>query len=241
MRLKRIALITALTTAICFYSVTLPAQAQDSASESSSETSDEIIAYGTRRRDPAMSAYLAGDYEVAEIEFKANAFCALRAKRNFQAGLDDAEENSIRGDLGITENIAGQPTGGAGGVSAPSSAPSIASTAPINSSNFDKTQSTDARTCADRGFQLYMAGLSQIKLGKLKEAKNSFSRAVVLRKSIYDAYFRLALLEYQDGDIKAAKKQYKQLRRLQKNCRKKCEFKAEINGQVDYLKNLLGA
>lgn len=247
MKLRRLLIVTALSLCGVMFTAQTQAQAQVSTSPQSQNSAqptsptDEIIAYGTRRQDPAMSAYLAGDYEVAEIEFKANAFCALRASRNFKAGLDSAQENSIRGDLGITEDIASQPTGGVGGSGgAPTSAPSITPTAPINASNFNKTQSTDARTCEDRGFQLYMAGLSQLKLGKSQDAKESFSRAVVLRKSIYDAYFRLALLEYQDGDIKSAKKQYKQLRRLQKNCRKKCEFNAEINGQIDYLKNLLG-
>jgi len=49
---------------------------------------DEIVSRGTIQTDPAMSAWNAGDYATAEIEFKQNAFCALRVERNFQAGIE---------------------------------------------------------------------------------------------------------------------------------------------------------
>ena len=67
----------------------------------------------------------------------------------------------------------------------------------------------------------------------------SFYTAVALRKQIHDAYFRLALLEYQDGNIKKARKQFKALERLQKKCRE-CEFADEINAQVAFLQKTLG-
>jgi len=65
--------------------ISAPALAKDT--PSSSETIDEIIVTGTLQRDTAMAAYLAGDYVTAEIEFERNAFCALRATRNFRAGV----------------------------------------------------------------------------------------------------------------------------------------------------------
>lgn len=218
-----------------------PAIAQQNSALENNERSDlvdEIIVTGTKQRDKAMSAYLSGDYATAEIEFDRNAFCALRASRNFRAGVDGAFDSTIRADVGTAADIPAQPTGGQGGATPTPTAPTVAPSVNINSSDFQKDGSIRPRTCEDRGFQLYMRGLSELKLGKISEAKESFTRAVVLRKSIYDAYFRLALLEYQDGDVKSAKKNFKRLRGLQKKCRK-CESEAEIAEQVVYLENLL--
>lgn len=218
--------------------ISAPALAEDT--PSSSETIDEIIVTGTLQRDTAMAAYLSGDYTTAEIEFERNAFCALRATRNFRAGVEAAGDSTIRADVGVDADVPAQPTGGIGGASGGGvAAPVTAPTARINGSNFKKNESLAPRTCADRGYQLYMAGLSQLKLGKFAESKESFKRAVVLRKSIYDAYFRLSLLEYQDGNIKSAKKQFKRLRALQRRC-KSCESEKEIDEQVAYLQNILG-
>ena len=84
-----------------------------------------------------------------------------------------------------------------------------------------------------------MRGLSELKIGKFAESKASLKQAVSLQKTFHDAYFRLALLEYQDGDLKAAKKNLKLLKRVQKRCRQ-CEFKKDIAEQVAYLEKTLG-
>ncbi len=212
------------------------AQSNDS---TSNEPIDEVIAEGTIRTDPAMSAYLSGDYATAEVEFERNAFCALRATRNFRSGIESARDSTIRADVGVDANVAAQPSGGLGGGAVAPSAPTSAPTARLNTNDFKKNGATAKRTCEDRGFQLYMAGLSQVKLGKLDEAKESFEKSIRLRKNIYDAYFRLALLEYQEGDTKKAKKQFRRLLKLESDC-KRCEFKEEITQQVQYLKNILG-
>jgi len=211
-------------------------QAQDTPTQSA-EPEDQVVAIGTRRQDPAMSAYLAGDYETAEIEFERNAFCALRAERNFRSGVEAARDSTIRSENFAATDTVPQPTGGQGGANV-QTLPSVAPTISLNSSDFEKNESTTKRTCADRGFQYYMAGLSQIKLGKFEDAKASLYRATALRKSIYDAHFRLALLEYQDGNIKKSRAQLKRLQRLQAKCRK-CEFEKEIDQQVAYLDQTL--
>ncbi len=225
-----------LTVAFLITCISMPAAAQDTQNE------DEVIVSGTVRTDRAMSAYLAGDYEVAEIEFMKNARCALRAVRNLQAGVESAVESTNRTDPSVGTNTAPQPAGspGGGAVSLPT-APNSVPTASMRGSSFQKKDSLSVadRTCADRGFQLYMMGLSQIKLGKLDEAKKNFKSATVLRKTIYDAHFRLALLEYQDGNIDKAKKQFKKLKRLEAKCRD-CESKDDMLQQVQYLKKLLG-
>lgn len=201
------------------------------------EPEDEVIATGSIRRDPAMSAFLAGDYATAEVEFERNAFCALRAERNFRSGVESARDSTIRSESFDVADTAPQPTGGQGGATVqiqPTAAPTVS----VNSSNFGKNESTTKRTCEDRGFQYYMAGLSQIKLGKFEDAKASLYRATALRKSIHDAHFRLALLEHQDGNTQKARTQYKRLKRLQAKCRK-CEFKDAIDQQITYLDKAL--
>ena len=200
---------------------------------------DEVVATGTLQKDPAMTAYLSGDFVTAELEFKRNAFCALRASRDFEAGKEAARDGSLRAEIPTGADTVQQPIGNANGPTTIISAPTTGPAATINSSGLQRNKDESKRTCEDRGFQLYMAGLSQIKLGKNAEAKDSFTRATVLRKSLHDAHFRLGLLEYQDGNLKKAKKQLRKLKKLEARCRR-CEFKEEMQGQVRYLQNLLG-
>ena len=217
--------------------ISYAAAAQDA--QPRSEPTDEVIATGTLQRDVAMSAYLAGDYATAAVEFDRNAFCALRVERNFRAGIESAFDSTIRADVGVDADVAPQPTGGFGGAAATPSAQTSAPTAQINGNNFKKDGSISPRTCESRAFQLYMRGLSELKIGKFAESKASLKQAVSLQKTFHDAYFRLALLEYQDGDLKAAKKNLKLLKRVQKRCRQ-CEFKKDIAEQVAYLEKTLG-
>lgn len=211
-----------------------PASAQTQTSE------DEVIVQGTVRKDQAMSAYLSGDFETAAIEFKKNARCALRVERNFEAGIESAQNSILQSQSAADAISAPNPTGGPGAqVTVTPQAPSVAPAISLNSSNFEENENIARRSCEDRGFQMYMLGLSQLKLGELEKAKDSLYTAVALRKQIHDAYFRLALLEYQDGNINKARKQFKALTRLQKKCRK-CEFADEITAQVAYLQKILG-
>ena len=87
-----------------------------------------------------------------------------------------------------------------------------------------------------------MRGMSQIKLGKFEDAKDSLTRSVALRKTNCDAYFRLALLEIQDGDKRKARKHLKQLRNAAKKDEKRLERKGnlcdavETVAQIDFLR-----
>jgi len=200
------------------------------------EPVDEIISRGSIQQDPAMSALHAGDFATAEIEFDKNAFCALRAERNFISGLETARDSSITANVAADAVGPPQVTGGQGGVSIAEAGPPPA--AQFNSSNFKKNKSATKRTCEDRGFQLYMKGLSQLKLGKREEAIESLARAAAMRKNLYDAHFRLSLFAYQDGEIRKAKKELKKLRKLQSRYKKGAANK-EIKSQIKYLENLL--
>lgn len=201
------------------------------------EPVDEIISEGRIQTDPAMSAWHAGDFATAEIEFDKNAFCALRAERNFVSGKESARDSSITANIAADAVGPPQVTGGQGGVSIAEANPALASE--FNSSNFKKNKSATKRTCEDRGFQLYMRGLSQLKQGKTKDAKESLSRAANIRKNLYDAHFRLSLMEYQEGNIDEARKQFKKLRHLRSKYRNGKANK-EITAQIKYLENLLG-
>ena len=199
---------------------------------------EEVITTGTIQTDPAMSAWRSGDFETAEIEFRQNAFCALRIERNFISGVEGARDSTIRSDVGTDIDVPSQPSGGLGGaVVAPTSQPVIPKIQ-LNSSDFRDSDNEGTRTCEDRGFQIYMMGMSQLKLGKRDEAKATLLRSTKLRKNLYDAHFRLSLLEYQDNNMKEANKHFKKLRKIGSKC-KKCEAKKEIIAQIKYLENLL--
>ena len=214
----------------------MPAWAQDTASEGT-QAVDEIISRGSIQTDPAMSAFRSGDFATAEIEFDRNAFCALRAERNFTSSVEAARDSSISANLAADAVSTPQPSGGQGGVLIVEAAPAPAPQ--FNSSNFKTKDSDTKRTCEDRGFQLYMRGLSQLKLGKTAEAKKSLARAANMRKNLYDAHFRLSLLEFQDGNLKEANKEFKKLKKLQSRY-KSGDSNQEIKAQIAYLKKLLG-
>ena len=223
--------------------VSSPIYAQQTTPEpevQSADVPDVVIATGRKQTDPAMSAFLSGDFETAEIEFDKNAFCALRTERNFRSGVEAARDSSIRSTLAGNSNTPAQPTGGPGagagaGAAAGAAAPSVQING-VNSSDFQRNNKR--RTCENRGFQVYMKGLSQLELGKTAEAKKTLSQATKIHRTLYDAHFKLSLLEYQDGNLDKAQKELKKLRKIAARC-KRCDAKPEIQGQVNYLDNLL--
>ena len=244
-------ILTAALAALMF--AALPAHAQDSATNSATNSTtnstgetaqeDEVVSFGTRvQNDPAMSAWNAGDYATAEVEFDKNAFCALRAERGFSAGVQTARDASILGDVFADSVGTPSPTGGPGGVSEIPQAPTgnVATDVRIDNGTRSNRDNPLRRTCEDRGFQVYMKGMSQLKLGKIEDAKDAFYQATNLNRQLYDAHFRLSLLEYQAGDLDKANKEANALRRLQSRCRR-CDAKDEIAAQIGYLDQLLGA
>lgn len=199
---------------------------------------DEVIAYGSKQNDPAVSAFLAGDYETAEIEFDKNAFCALRIERNFIAGLESARNDSIRADAASNAAATAQPSGGIGGGGNVPNAQSPIATTSVNSSNLKNKQENKRRTCENRGYQVYMKGMSQLQLGKRAEAQKTLTKATKIKRTLFDAHFRLGLMAYQDRDFDEANKQLKALKKIAKRC-KRCNAKDEIQTQLSYLSNLL--
>jgi len=206
----------------------------------SADVPDVVIATGRKQTDPAMSAFLSGDFETAEIEFDKNAFCALRTERNFRSGVEGARDASIRADLASNGNTPAQPTGGpsagaGAGAAAGAGTPTVQVNG-VNSSDFQRN--IKRRTCENRGFQVYMKGLSQLELGKRDEAKETLSQATKIHRTLYDAHFKLSLLEYQEGNLYKAQKELKKLRKIAARC-KRCGAKPEIEGQIKYLDEIL--
>jgi len=122
-------------------------------------------------------------------------------ERNFASALESARESSISSTVGtnLSQNVSSTGVTSGTNVSPPPS-----SSTRLNSNNFKNRTSELKRTCEDRGFQIYMKGLSQLKQGKRSDAKKTLIRASKMRGNLYDVHFRLSLLEYQDGNIEKA-------------------------------------
>lgn len=188
--------------------------------------------------DAAMAAFQAGDFETAEVEFLDNAMCALRRERNLTASIENAQISSARAESfsDAVANNSGASTQGAGAGAAPQGAGvGIASVSGISANN---VQTTYDRTCEKRGYQLYFAGLSQIQLGKTEEALRSFERATAASRILYDAHYKIGLIQVLNGQPNKAKPQLKAIEGILKRCRN-CEAKQEITERRDHLQSAI--
>lgn len=190
------------------------------------------------QNDAAMAAFQAGDYVTAEVEFLDNAMCALRRERNLTASIENARisadraetfANSVGGDSGATS----QGANAGSGTDIPTG---IAATSGIAARN---VQTDFDRTCEARGRQLYFAGLSQIQLGKTDDALRNFERATSVTKVLYDAHYRIALINLLEGDTKSAERQLAKIEGILKRCRR-CEARQEIIDRRDHIRKALG-
>lgn len=188
------------------------AMAQDGPEDEDQRVLDAVVVTGVQN-DDAMAAFRAGDYDAAEIGFLKNARCALRRERNLSASIDSARLSN----------------------SQPNIDPAISNGTSQTPGNLP--QRTE-RTCAHRGFQVYMAGLSQIQLGRSEEAKESFQKATALSKILYDAHYKLALIALLDGDQKAAKRQLKRIESILNRCYA-CPARQEILDRQAHLRKAL--
>lgn len=195
---------------------------------------DEVVAIGTiSKADPAMGAFARGDYATAEIEFTLNYQFIQRADRARANAFQNLSNSSLSAQVA---NGPGEVSGGG---------QNITPSANVNGSNAYKPtpESTKFNSRVpqvnDIGFQFYMRGLSQIQLGKYDEAQESFERALNFNNRLYDAKFRLGILELRNGDRDAAEAWLSELERNQKWC-KYCDGKQEINSGIAILSASLG-
>ena len=185
--------------------------------------------------DAAMGAFRAGNFELAEIEFKKNAKCALRIERNKRAFIGGLQTSSINSSLQNTASIA---SGSQSQGNATSSSSSFSGGTGGKSSNQEKSTVVKERTCSDRGYQMYMTALSQIQLGRNEDAEKNLKTASFLNKNIYDAHYRIALMGLLRKDTEGAEDRLSDIQEVLDRCRD-CKAREEIVARIDFLEKAL--
>lgn len=187
--------------------------------------------------DAAMAAFQAGDYVTAEVEFLDNAMCALRRERNLAASIENARISADRAETfaNASGGDSGATSQGANAGSGTDIPTGVAASSGIAARN---VQNDFDRTCEARGRQLYFAGLSQIQLGKTDEALRTFERATSATKVLYDAHYRIALINLLQGDTQSAERELAKIEGILKRCRR-CEARQEIIDRRDHIRKAL--
>jgi hypothetical protein len=199
------------------------ASAQAAADAPANEQNAPEIVVEAFRRDRALDAFLRGDFDAAEAGFQENWKCIWRNQRLFEAGVRQAMSDYIAGAQGTGSNYMSEQ------------------------SYLSMAQHPDEireRTCFNAEWQFYMMGLSQIQLGKFAEAKKSLYRAAEATKEelMFDAHYRIGLLELLDGNIEQADRRLSYLSKLQRRCENRgmrCEIHADLDAATDYLKHAI--
>jgi len=198
--------------------------------QTGTQSTDEVIAFGQKRGgDPAMQAFLNGDYVTAEIEFQRN-YDRIRRSSTLERDAVDLSRTQASG-AGLTSALTtsnGQ-SGGIGTSNTPSSAILFGAGRFKNEEHDENTLTSGD----DIGVQLYMKGLSQIQLKKYNEAYESLTKALKFNKTLYDAHLRLGILELRNGNKVAAKKHHTKLRKLWKRCNNHCKHKVDMKETLD--------
>ena len=208
------------------------AQAQNSKAE---EPIDEIIVEGQRQGgDRAMDAFFRGDFETAEIEFERNYRIIKRGRTDIEFAARDSVTNQVN-EIGLqsvsggSQNSPGQIQSGFDATTVPNSL------APSSGAPGDEK----VYSGRDLGFQLYMAGLSELQQSKVAEAKDSFKRALTLNRRLYDGRMRLGLIHLGEGDVEAARKQSRILDAMEADCEDLCERHEELRDAAAMLRRFV--
>ena len=208
---------------------------------------DGIVSYGTINLDQheGLKAFFDGDFEKAEIEFEHEFRGLRRHQRAFENSVQDA---ALAADRSLTMAAAGVTAGASTSNGNPVLTPVFGSSnaAPkvMNKRGDGNTVLTDGEiTYEDFGFSRYMAGLSEIKLGKFEEARDSLETSLFHDDTNFDARMRLGLLDILDRDFKAAAKQLKKIDKQRRRCeRLSCDDLDELrNAAVVLAKEITGA
>ena len=206
------------------------AAVQDDPQTNNNDEDIENITVTARAGDAAMQAFNAGNFELAEIKFKENERCALRVERNRQAFIEGVRESQISQEV----NGGGVNTGSS---MTDSNAARVEGNSSMNAIAA-KTQKAEDKvrenTCENRAFQIYMAGMSQLQLGRAEDAEASFERAVALSQIQYDAHYRLALMKLLRQDKSGAEGHLEAISGNLKRCYN-CDAREEIVRISDFL------
>lgn len=204
--------------------------AQAAPAPTEADIEDEVVVV-QGYRDRAMSAFLRGDFAVAEQEFANNLSCIQRVEtlRTFAFEQSRANEQMADNNAAIGASLAA-------GTAAPTALPAT------GYGIHDRRERVPERTCESPYWQHYMMGMSQIGLGRLDEAKATLYRVVreANNQYFFDAHYRVGLLELLDGNIDLAEQRLTHLRRMQRLCNRRgdsCEIRGELEhaiAQLDY-------
>lgn len=184
----------------------------------------ERIVVTAQSSDEAMRAFNAGDFALAEIKFKENERCAFRRERNNDAFINSAQTASVNAQVRQGNTVTEQNSYSGEGGRAPSSVP--------------KKSRKSKSSCDNRAFQFYMTGLSQIQLGRITDAEQSFERAIALNKNQYDAHHRLALMKLLKKDTKGAESHLSAIKSMLKRCYD-CDARSEIETRIAFIQKAL--
>jgi hypothetical protein len=219
-------------------SLTPVSNAQESSDTVATED-DEVVAYGKKNwgHHEGMKAFFDGDFETAEIEFEKEFLGLKRGESAKENAAIDAANQSFRADLaGSVTGTSGGSSGGPGGGPA-QGFDSIGSIDAGFASNFRKKRGTGRSTLTDGkvtyedfAFSKYMAGLSEIKQGKISEAKKSLKQSLGHDYTNFDAQMRLGLIYVQEKDYDKAAKHLTNIDKLRRKCKiKSCDDKDFID------------
>lgn len=215
------------------------AESQEASSEQQTPAEDdseiEVISVQGRNNDAATRAFRLGDFELAQEEFRKNARCAVRQERALEAFVVGLQNSSITQGTQGGVNSASNTTANGGAFVA--SSPLITSLGG-NAGNQDDSSAQKNLSCTDPAYQLYMAGLSFVQLGRLEEAEKNFRRAAAENKRLYDAHYRIALLSLLQEDASEAESRLSRLKSLQESCGK-CDAEQEILARVSHIEKAL--
>jgi tetratricopeptide (TPR) repeat protein len=200
--------------------------AESSAQTSKSDDVEEIEVLG-RAGDAALQAFAMGNYELAEVQFKKNVECALRAERNLRSFADGARNAEITQSLGNNQSIDGRTS-------------MTMAPAPVNpSSMLARNKPLKDVTCKEHGYQVYMVGMSQLQLGRSEEAEKNFESAIRLNKHLHDAMFRLALMKILREDKEGAAEHFEDMQKLLKRCNNLCDAQEPLEANIAFLEQAL--
>jgi hypothetical protein len=202
------------------------ATASSAVTASAEEPTDEIVVHA--RRDRAMDAFMRGDFVTAEKEFKDNYRCIRRAQMQQDAAFEQANIDMERAAVtGAIQNAVGD-----------AKSPQVYNVPVMFNSPLRAEKIVD-RTCSSPEWQFYMIGLSQIQLGHLVDAKENMYRVIRMSKedTLYDAHYRVGLLELLDGNVHLAERRLDHLNDMLRHCTKQssCEVHSDMAEAVAYL------
>lgn len=212
------------------YAQTTDDEPADGMIQESETIVDEVIVDGKRTGSShkGLDAFYRGDYVTAEIEFERE-FKSLRRGRsaldNAAFSADIAADNAAAiGQVGAASpggSNNGNASGGFGNTSNGLSSSASLSTTFLNRRSENRTVLDDGKiTFDDFAMTRYMAGLSEIKLGKYDEALTSMKSSLTYDKGNYDARMRLGMLYLMQRDYDRAADQLETLDKMRRRCDK---------------------